>query len=142
MGKDVMEKSLNFVFTFITKYICTLLVLQEKQTLLRQVGTIEKLRQEAEKEADQAVAQLEEFVKDQEKVVSKVLHHNDYNAYCSKTSHVSGPLHFAGKVTSSSPEIGQIAIHPLILETWKRSCDGCVINNFTLTNNSSDYGCF
>ena len=37
------------------------------------------MRQEAEKEADQAVAQLEEFVKEQEKVVSKILHHNAYN---------------------------------------------------------------
>ena len=46
------------------------MVFQERQTLLRQVGTIERLRQDAEKEADQAVAQLEEFVKEQEKVVS------------------------------------------------------------------------
>ena len=41
------------------------------------------MRQEAEKEADQAVAQLEEFVKEQEKVVSKILHHNACNTGCS-----------------------------------------------------------
>ena len=44
-------------------------LIQEKKTLLRQVGTIEKLRQEAEKEADQAINQLEGFVREQEKVV-------------------------------------------------------------------------
>ena len=53
-----------------------------------------------------------------------------------ETSHASELSHFAGKVTSSSPKIGksthtnigQITIHLFILETWKRSNDGCVIN--------------
>ena len=46
-----------------------------------------------------------------------------------RKSHMSGPLHFAGKVTSSSPKtggkystatnIGQIAIHQFILEMWE-----------------------
>ena len=56
--------------------------------------------------------------------------------FYTETSHTSGPLHFAGKVTSSSQNwgkysttnIGQIAIHPFILERWKHSCDDCVIN--------------
>ena len=61
----------------------------------------------------------------------------------SKIRHASGPLHFAGKITSSSPSvkfprnwrkysatnIGQIIIHSFILRTWKRSLDGCVMNN-------------
>ena len=58
--------------------------------------------------------------------------------FYAETSLARGLLHFAGKVTSSSPEnwgkysaadIGQITIHPFIIETLKCSRDGCVINN-------------
>ena len=52
--------------------------------------------------------------------------------FYAETSHPRGPLHFAGKVTSesgknSATNIGQIPIHLFILETWKRSRNGCVI---------------
>ena len=50
---------------------------------------------------------------------------------------MSGPLHFAEKVTYSSlkigvgeysaTNIGQIAIYLFILQMWKHSHDGCVI---------------
>ena len=55
-----------------------------------------------------------------------------------ETSHVSGPLHYAGESHFQFPQnwgkysatnIGQIAILPSILELQKHSCDCCVINN-------------
>ena len=67
--------------------------------------------------------------------------------FYTKTSHVRGPSHFAGRVTSSSSEIGKysatnigkIAIHVFILQTCKRSHDGGVINYYVaLTNQSYD----
>ena len=89
-------------------------------------------------------------------------HHQSGNAASGKFS-LKPALHFAGKVTSSSPppqkkiggwggkysatNIGQIAIHLFILEMCMRSHDGCVINNLLcfcfavpLTNESSNRG--
>ena len=57
--------------------------------------------------------------------------------FYAETSHASGPIHFAGKVTSSSPEIGGEVLRQKTLarlhssvdriEMCKRSCDGGVI---------------
>ena len=63
--------------------------------------------------------------------------------------HASGPLHFAGKVTSNSPEIGEILCHKhwqfirFFLLTWKYSRDGCLIIWFavTLTNQRGNRDC-
>ena len=44
-------------------------ILQERKLLIEQVSQAQKLQTEAEKEADAAMTQLEEFINEQEKLV-------------------------------------------------------------------------